>query len=253
MASDTGKGAAAAPCLCARGHSEGIGASAVPAAPWPPEHVGVGLYSVPESSGWEVGVRGASTVVAVAGEAPLVSPQRPGRGWPRCAPVATAHRGAALPARGSAGKGLALKCLHFPHACCRLPGVPGGSCHRPCCGAGFFSPRGFGRGEMEMLQGLGNTATCGEGEGGLWVTGRPAAPRVGSDAQGGPISWAAKFPGGWGPCGILTARCQGCCVPRCALTRSSWCPRGRGNPGIFGMSRRGARGMPQPRCRPRQP
>lgn len=60
--------------LRVRGRSRGIGASAVPAAPGPPEHVGVGLSSVPESSGWEVGVRGASAVVAVAGEAPLVSP-----------------------------------------------------------------------------------------------------------------------------------------------------------------------------------
>lgn len=53
-----------------------------------------------------------------------------------------------------------------------------------------------------MQQGLGDAAlesTCGEGGGGLWVRGGLAAPRVGRDAQEGPNSRAAEFPGGWGP------------------------------------------------------
>lgn len=129
---------------------QGIGASAVPEPRGPPSTwVWVSLQCLSRVGGrW--GCVGPARWWQWP-ERPHSCPLRcPRRGWPQWAPVTAPRGGAALPVRGSAGKGLALKCLHFARACCCFLGVPRGSCHhpvsaRPCCGTASFSPRDFGK------------------------------------------------------------------------------------------------------------
>lgn len=210
VASDTGKGAAAAaaaaPCPCAMGTAGDWGERRA-RAPWPPEHVGVGLSSVPESSGWEVGVRGASTVVAVAREAPLVSPPVSQEG---VATVGPRHRSpwrCRAPRAWICWEGTRIKVSALCPCLLLLFGGPTGQLPPPGVSQALLwrcllLPTGFWGMGWEMLPWRARVGrvgvTCGSW-GGL------AAPRMGRDAQEGP--WGLGLPVASSQLGASAAAC----------------------------------------------
>lgn len=215
----------------------GARASAVPAALWPPEHPAAGLSSVPELCGCEVGVRASGGDGGGWRGPTRVSFSVPGGRQTFVPPVAAPHRGCrVLSARGSAGKGLALKCLHFAPACRLLPGQrePGG--HR-----GSLGVAGCARVSAAT------PAPPSHQEGGLWekqqcccslgtpvqhrgcsgeVCGVLAAPGgLGMPLHGQRGSWEAGVPLG------VPARCQRCRVPpRAPAHPSGLVPTGQSEP-----------------------
>lgn len=212
VASDTGKGAAAAaaPCPCARGHSRGIGASAVPAAPWPPEHVGVGLSSVPESSGWEVGVCGASTVVTVAKEAPLVSPPVSQEGVATVGPCHCSPWGFHAPRAWICWEGTRIKVSALCPCLLLLSRGPTGQLPPPSVTQALLRhclllPTGFWGMGWEMLPWRAHVGRVGVacGSWGGWQPhGWVGMPRR------IPLHGQQSSLGTGAPCGILAARCQ---------------------------------------------